>query len=195
MAIENLRKHLILALSVFQFAFWLYICSHQKKQKPFWKMSWTHPPARLLAMVRTPDMVLGGGNNFFLVPRDRLAKLRSARRRLLPTPIFSSPDTHFQDGRKSGGVVQWVLYIDIQELLLLILLHLQAAASILLLSFLPLLAGRSSWCCCLTLGFHCLVSCYCSCSIVWSLVPVNSSKRRSIICHSFILGIDREQHV
>ncbi len=137
-------------------------------------------------------MVLGG-NNLFLVPRDCLAKLRSARSRLLPTPGFSSTETHSQDGRKSGGVVQGVLYIDIQELLLL---HLQAAASILLFSLLAcLLAGRSSWCCCLTLGFHCFVSCYCSCSIFWSLVPVNSSKLHSISRHSFILGIDREQHV
>jgi hypothetical protein len=58
-AIENLRKHLILALSVFQFAFWLWIYSHPKK-KVLGKMSWTHPPARLLAMVRTADMVLRG---------------------------------------------------------------------------------------------------------------------------------------
>ncbi len=86
-------------------------------------------------------------------------------------------------------------YIYIQELPLL-LLHLQAAASIFLFSVLAcLLAGRSSWCCCLTLGFHCFVSCYCSCSIVWSLVPVNSLQLHSIRRHSFILGIDREQHV
>jgi hypothetical protein len=58
-----------------------------------------------------------------------------------------------------------------------------------------LFAGRSSWCCRLTLGFHCFVSCYCSCSIVWSLVPVNSLKVHSISPHSFILGIDRERHV
>ncbi len=147
-------------------------------------------------MVRTPDMVLGGKggrNNLILVPRDCLAKLRSAGSRLLPTPVFSSTETHSQDGWKSGGVVQGVLYIDIQELLLL---HLQAAASISLFSLLVcLFAGRSSWCCRLTLGFHCFVSCYCSCSIIWSLVPVSSLKVHSISPHSFILGIHREQHV
>jgi hypothetical protein len=57
------------------------------------------------------------------------------------------------------------------------------------------LARSSSWCCCLTLGFHFFVSCYCGCSIFWSLVPVNSLKLGSIIRHNFILGIDREQHV
>jgi hypothetical protein len=134
----------------------------------------------------------GGGSNLILVPRDCLAKLRIARSRLLPTPVFSSTETHSQDGRKSGGVVQGVLYIDIEELLL----HLQAAASILLFSLLAsLLAGCSSWCCCLTLAFHCFCSCSCSCSIVWSLVPVNSVKLHSVSRHSFILGIDREQHV
>jgi hypothetical protein len=75
-------------------------------------------------------------------------------------------------------------------------LHLQATASILLFLILACLLARGSyWCCCLTLGFHCFVSCYCSCSIVWSLVPVNSLKLHSIIRHSFLLGIDREQHV
>jgi hypothetical protein len=58
-----------------------------------------------------------------------------------------------------------------------------------------LLARRSSWCCCLTLGFHCLVSCYYKCSIVWSLVLINFLKLHSIICHNFILGLDKEQHV
>jgi hypothetical protein len=156
-------------------------------------MSLTHPPVRFLAMVRTVDMVLLGGSNLFLVPRDCLTKLRSARNHLVPTPVFRSPETHSQDRRKSGGVVQGVLYIDIQELLLL---HLQAAASILLFSLLAcLLARRSSWCSCLTLGFHCLVSCYYKCSIVWSLVPVNFLKLHSIIRHNFILGIHKEQHV
>ncbi len=118
---------------------------------------------------------------------------------LAPNSPSSAPPrlTLKKEGRKSGGVVQGVLYIDIQELLLLLLRHLQAAASILLFSLLAcLLAGRSSWCACLTLGFHCFVSCYCSCSIVCSLVvPVNSLKLHSISRHSFILGIDREQHV
>lgn len=146
-------------------------------------------------MVRTTVMVLGG-NNSFPVPRDSLAKLRRSRSPLLQAPVFISYETSSQDGRKSGGVVPGVLHIDIQELFLLLLLLLQAAASILLFSLLAcLLAGRSSWCCCLTLGFHCFVSCYCSCSIVWSLVPVNSLELHSISRHSFILGIYREQHV
>ncbi len=128
------------------------------------------PPALSLAMVRTTVMVLGG-NNSFPVRRDSLAKLRRSRSRLLQAPVFLSYETTSQDGRKSGGVVQGLLHIDIQELLLLLLL--QAAASILLFLLLAIsLAGRR--CCCLGLGFHCSVCRYCCCSIVWCLVPRNS---------------------
>ncbi len=141
------------------------------------RWQWSHPrrslamvpPALSLAMVRTTVMVLGG-NNSFLVRRDSLAKLRRSRSRLLQAPVFLSYETSSQDGRKSGGVVQGVLHIDIQDLLLLLL---QAAASILLFLLLAiLLAGRR--CCCLGLGFHCSVCRYCRCSIVWCLVPRNS---------------------
>ncbi len=121
------------------------------------------------AMVRTTVMVLGG-EQFVSCPPRLACKLRRSRSRLLQAPVFLSYETSSQDGQKSGGVVQGVLHIDIQELLLLLLL--QAAASILLFLLLAcLLAGRG--CCCLGLGFHCSVSRYCRCSIVWSLVPGN----------------------
>jgi len=168
------KKHLFLALFIFQFRILpIYIYSYLKKKKALGALSWTtHPPAPSLAMVpptlslamvRTTVMVLGG-NNSFPVRRDSLAKLRRSRSRLLRAPVFLSYETTSQDGRKSGGVVQGVLHIDIQELLLLLL---QAAASILLFLLLAiLLAGRR--CCCLGLGFHCSV---CSLlSLFYSLV-------------------------
>jgi hypothetical protein len=102
-AIENLRKHLILALSVFQFAFWLWIYSHPKKKHWEKCREPTHPRSCWLWSGRRTWF--SGGNNLFLIPRDCFAKLRSARSRLLPTLVFSSTKTHSQDGRKSGGVV------------------------------------------------------------------------------------------
>ncbi len=128
----------------------------------------THALAR--AMVRTTVMVLEG-NNSFPVPRDSLTKLRMSRNRLLQAPIFLSYETSSQlDKRKSGGVMQGVLHIDIQDLLLLLL---QVVASILFFLLVPLLLAQRR-CCCLELGFHCSVCRYCRCSIVWCLVPGNS---------------------
>jgi len=184
---KSQKKHLFLELFIFSISHFGYIyiyiytaqkrhwepCREQPTQPPAPSLAMVPPalvpPALSLAMVRTTVMVLGG-NSSFPVRRDSLAKLRRSSNRLLQAPVFLSYETSFQDGRKSGGVVQGVLHIDIQELLLLLL---QAASSILLFLLLPiLLAGRR--CCCLGLGFHCSVCHYCSCSIVWCLVPGNS---------------------
>jgi hypothetical protein len=117
-----------------------------------------------------------GGTIRFLSPETRLRSSAAPVAACSTIVVFLSHETSSQDEWKSGGVVQGVLHIDMQELLLLLLvllLLLQAVASILLFLLLDcLLAGRR--CCCVGLGFHCSVSRYFRCSIVWCLVPGNS---------------------
>jgi hypothetical protein len=108
------RKHLILALSIFQFAFWLYVYIYiATKKKKHWEVCRepTHPRGCWRWSGRRTCFCGGlGVDNLILVPRDYLAKLRSARARLLSTPVFTSTETRSQDGLKSGGVVQGFLY-------------------------------------------------------------------------------------